>query len=45
MKKRIDLILVEKNISETQEKAKAMIMAGQIFVNYKLVKNNCNCFG
>jgi len=40
MKKRIDLILVEKNIAENLTKAKAMIMAGQIFVNYKLVKKS-----
>ena len=37
MKKRIDLILLEKNIAETQEKAKAMIMAGQIFIYSQLV--------
>ena len=37
MKERIDLILVEKNLAETQEKAKAMIMAGQIFVDSQLV--------
>ena len=33
MKKRIDLILVDKKIVETRTKAKAMIMAGQIYVN------------
>ena len=37
MKKRIDLILVEKKISETRTKAQAMIMAGQIFINNKKV--------
>ena len=37
LKKRIDLILVEKKIAETRTKAKAMIMAGQIFVNDKKV--------
>jgi len=40
MKKRIDLILVEKNIAENLTKAKAMIMAGQIFVNSQLVKKS-----
>ena len=40
MKKRIDLILVEKNIAENQAKAQAMIMAGQVFVNYQLVKKS-----
>ena len=33
MKKRIDLILVEKNIAKTRAKAKAMIIAGQIFID------------
>ena len=37
MKKRIDLILVEKDIAETQDKAKAMIIAGQIFVDDRLI--------
>ena len=37
MKKRIDLILVEKNIAETRNKAQAMIMAGQITINNKKV--------
>jgi len=33
LKKRIDLILVEKKIAETRTRAQAMIMAGQIFIN------------
>ena len=33
LKKRIDLILVEKKIVKTRTKAQAMIMAGQIFIN------------
>ena len=33
MKKRIDLILIEKKVVKTRAKAKAIIMAGQIFVN------------
>ena len=37
MKKRIDLILVEKKISKTRTKAQAMIMAGQVFINNKKV--------
>lgn len=37
MKKRADLLLVEKKIVETRSKAKAMIMAGQIFFNGKKV--------
>ena len=40
MKKRIDLILVDKNIVKTRTKAQAMIMAGQIFVENKLVKKS-----
>ena len=38
MKKRIDLLLVEKNHVETRAKAQAMIMAGQVFVAGKKVK-------
>ena len=37
MKKRIDLILVEKNLAESRNKAQAMIMAGQIFVSGKKI--------
>ena len=37
MKKRADLLLVEKKIAETRTKAQAMIMAGQIFINGKKV--------
>ena len=37
MKKRADLLLVEKKIVETRAKAQAMIMAGQIFINGKKV--------
>ena len=33
MKKRADLLLVEKKIAETRTKAQAMIMAGQIYIN------------
>ena len=33
MKKRLDILVVEKNIAESREKAKALIMAGSIFVN------------
>ena len=37
MKKRVDLLLVVKNIVESRTKAKAMIMAGQISINGKKV--------
>ena len=37
MKKRADLLLIEKKIVETRTKAQAMIMAGQIFINGKKV--------
>ena len=37
MKKRIDLLLVEKNLAETRSKAQAIIMAGQVYVDDKLV--------
>ena len=35
LKKRADLILVDKKIAETRNKAQAMIMAGQIFNKWK----------
>tara|TARA_Y100000590_G_scaffold467389_1_gene646142 strand:- start:1950 stop:2684 length:735 start_codon:yes stop_codon:yes gene_type:complete len=44
MKKRIDLILLEKKIIETRSKANAMIMAGQVFVNDKIVKKSGELF-
>ena len=37
MKKRVDLLLVNKNIAESRTKAQAMIMAGQISINGKKV--------
>lgn len=37
MKKRLDIFLVENNFFETREKAKANIMAGNVFVNNELV--------
>ena len=44
MKKRIDLLLVEKNLIESRSKAQAMIMAGQIYVNEKIVKKSGETF-
>ena len=40
MKKRIDLLLVEKNLVESRSKAQAMIMAGQVFVAGKKVEKS-----
>ena len=37
MKKRVDLLLVEKKFAETRSKAQAMIMAGQVFIEDKKV--------
>ena len=37
MKKRVDLLLVEKKIAESRNKAQAMIMAGQIYINGKKI--------
>ena len=37
MKKRADLLLVDKKITESRTKAQAMIMAGQISINGKKV--------
>ena len=33
MKERLDVLLVKRNLAESREKAKAMIMAGNVFVN------------
>jgi len=33
MKERLDILLVKKNLAESREKAKAMIMAGNVFVD------------
>ena len=44
IKKRIDQLLVDKKIAETRSKAKAMVMAGQIFVNKKNVKKSGETF-
>ena len=37
MKKRADLLLVDKKITDSRTKAQAMIMAGQISINGKKV--------
>ena len=44
MKKRIDLLLVEKYHVESRAKAQAMIMAGQVFVAGKKVKKSGEFF-
>ncbi len=43
-KKRIDQILVEKKLVESRSKAQAMIMAGQIFVDKKIIKKSGELF-
>jgi 23S rRNA (cytidine1920-2'-O)/16S rRNA (cytidine1409-2'-O)-methyltransferase len=37
MKKRIDLLLVERNLSETRTKAQALVMSGQVLVEGEIV--------
>ena len=32
-KQRLDILLVEKGLCESREKAKALIMAGQVFID------------
>ena len=44
MKKRIDLLLVEKKYAETKSKAKAMIMSGQVFIEDKKVNKSGETF-
>jgi len=44
IKKRIDQLLVEKQLVETRTKAKAMIMAGQIFVDEKKISKSGEMF-
>ena len=38
MKKRIDVLLAEKGLAKSREKAKALIIAGEVFVGEKPVK-------
>ena len=33
MKERLDVLLVKRNLAESREKAKAIIMTGNVFVN------------
>jgi len=40
MKKRIDLLLVEKNLVKTRAKGQAMIMAGQVSINGNIIKKS-----
>ena len=44
MKKRADLLLVEKCLVETRSKAQAMIMAGQVSINGKVIKKSGETF-
>ena len=44
IKKRIDQLLVEKQLVETRIKAKAMIMAGQVFVDEKQINKSGEMF-
>ena len=37
LRKRIDLVLVEQGLAETRQKAKAMIMAGNVLVNEQMI--------
>ena len=39
-KKRIDHLLVEKGLAESKNKAQAMVMAHQVYVNEKLIKKS-----
>ena len=36
MKKRLDILVFEKGLAESREKAKAVIMAGQVYVDNQL---------
>ena len=40
MKKRVDVLLVEKKLVETRAKAQAKIMAGQVSANGKIIKKS-----
>ena len=35
MKERLDVLLVKRNLAESREKAKAIIMSGNVFVEIK----------
>ena len=40
MKKSADLLLVEQNLAESRSKAQAMIMAGQVSIEGKIIKKS-----
>ena len=44
MKKRADLLLVEKKIASSRSKAQAMIMAGQVSIEGKIIKKSGESF-
>ncbi len=44
MKKRIDILLTEKELAKSREKAKAQIIAGNVYANNVLVKNPSQTF-
>ena len=44
LKIRLDQLLTDRNLAETKSKAQSMIMAGQVFVNGKIITKSGNSF-
>ena len=45
MKERLDVLLVKKNLADSREKAKAVIMAGEVYVNNQKEDKAGSMFG
>ena len=44
LKIRLDQLLIDRNLAETKSKAQSMIMAGQVYVNDKIITKSGNNF-
>ena len=44
LKIRLDQLLIDRNLAETKSKAQSMIMAGQVYVNDKIITKSGNSF-
>ena len=44
LKIRLDQLLIDRNLADTKSKAQSMIMAGQVYVNDKIITKSGNSF-